>query len=48
MLEIHANIKNNALIPPGLPRDTTVCIVDAIKVTDLVVEGIRKKTNHKE
>ena len=38
-----ANVRNNAPIPPDLPYDTPLCIIDGTKVTDLVGEILYKK-----
>ena len=44
--DLYAMVQNNAPIPPGLNRDTTVCRIDITKVTNSVGEILRKKTIH--
>ena len=46
--ELLVNVRNNSPITPGLTHDTTVCIIDVIKITYLVGEIIKKKNYHKE
>ena len=46
--ELRANVRNNAPITKVLTHDTTVFIIDGIKITDSVGEIIRKKTSYKE
>ena len=41
--ELRSNVRNNSPIPPGLPHETTVYIIDGIKSTDLVGEMIINK-----
>ena len=46
--KLRDNVRYNYPITPGLPHDTTLYIINIIKITYSEVKIIRKKTNHKE
>ena len=46
--ELRYNVINNSRIPPSLPHERTVYIIDGIKITDSVGEIIREKKSHRE
>ena len=46
--ELRVNVRNDDPTPPGITHDNIACIMDGIKITDLVGESIRNNTRHKD
>ena len=46
--ELFSNAKKKSTAPPGITRDTTVCVISGTEFTDSVGEILRNKTSQKE
>ena len=45
---LQSNVKNNSPVPPCIPHDNTVCIINGKNITESVGKIISNKTSHRE